>query len=111
MIVQIFYVVFFMYMWFDTDGFIEYSKLFGLSRIFKISQWEEYRQINPRLGYLDYIRLKHSSFFVRLISCRQCLCLWIVLSSYLFFSRFFLFPAVYILSYLIYSIICKLIKY
>jgi hypothetical protein len=109
--IQIFYVVFFLYMWFDTDAFVEYSKLLGLGKLLKISNWEEYREINPRLDYLEYLRLKHSSFFIRLVSCKQCLCFWISLSSFLFFTCIFLFPVVYMLSYLIYSLICKLVKY
>ena len=110
-IVQIFYVVFLLYMWFDTDGFIEYSKLLGLEKRFKILLWQEYREINPRLDYFSYIRLKHSSFLIRLISCKQCLCFWLVLISCLFFKNFFYFPIVYMMSYLIYNLICKLIKY
>ena len=110
MIFQIFYVVFFMHIWFDTDGFVEYSKLFRLSRFFRIDKWEEYREMNPRLDYLGYIRLKHSNFFTRLISCKFCLCVWISLISCIF-SNFFYFPLVYVLSYSIYSLLCKLIKY
>lgn len=109
-IVQIFYVVFLLYMWFETDGFIEYSKLLGLGKKFKITLWEEYREINPRLDYLSYIRLKHSSFLVRLVSCKQCFCFWMVLFSFLFFGNILYFPIVYMMSYLIYILICKLVK-
>ena len=110
MIIQIFYVVFFMHAWFDTDAFVEYSKLLRLSKFFRIDRWEEYREMNPRLDYLGYIRLKHSNFFIRLISCKFCLCVWISLIS-CFFTNFLLFPVVYVLSYSIYSLLCKLIKY
>ena len=109
MIIQIFFVVFFMHIWFDTDAFVEYSKLFGLSKYFKINLWEKYQEINPRLDYLGYIRLKHSSFFTRLISCKFCLCVWICLIS-CFFTNFLLFPIIYVMSYIIYSLLCKLIK-
>jgi hypothetical protein len=109
MIIQIFYVVFFMHIWFDTDAFIEYSKLFRLSKLFKIDKWEEYREINPKLDYLGFLRLKHSSFFTRLISCKFCLCVWISLISCL--TNILIFPVVYILSYSIYNILCRLIKY
>ncbi len=111
MIIQIFYVVFLLYVWFDTDGFIEYSKFLNLDRKFKINLWEDYREINPRLDYLAYMRLKHSSFFIKLVTCKQCLCFWIVLISCVFFKNFFYFPVIYMLSYLIYNLICKLIKY
>jgi hypothetical protein len=110
MIIQIFYVVFLLYMWFDTDGFIEYSKLFRLDRRFKINMWMEYREINPKMNYLSYLRLKHSNFFTRLISCKQCLCFWLVLLFCMIFGNFVYFPIIYMMSYLIYNLICKLIK-
>jgi hypothetical protein len=110
MIIQIFYVVFLLYIWFDTDGFIEYSKLFRLDKKFKIDLWIEYRELNPKMNYLSYIRLKHSSFFTRLISCKQCFCFWIVFLICLIFGNFLYFPIIYIMSYLIYNLICKLIK-
>lgn len=110
MIIQIFYVVFLLYIWFDTDGFIEYSKLFRLDKRFKIDLWIEYRELNPKMNYLSYIRLKHSSFFTRLISCKPCLCFWLVLLVSLIFGNFLLFPIIYMMSYLIYNLICKLIK-
>lgn len=110
MIIQVLYVVFFLYMWFETDGFLEYSKLLGLKKRFRIDLWEQYREINPRLDYFGYIRLKHSSFFIRLITCRQCLCFWLTLLSCVFFSDILLLPIVYILSYLIYRLICRYAK-
>lgn len=110
MIIQIFYVVFLLYIWFDTDGFIEYSKLFRLDKRFKIDLWIEYRELNPKMNYLSYIRLKHSSFFTRLISCKPCFCFWLVLLVNLIFGNFLLFPIIYMMSYLIYNLICKLIK-
>ena len=111
MIIQIFYVVFLLYMWFNTDGFVEYSKVFGLNKIFKINLWEDYREINPKLDYLSYMRLKQSNFFIKLITCKQCLSFWLVLISCFFFKNFFYFPVIYMMSYLIYNLICKLIKY
>lgn len=111
MVIQIFYVVFLLYMWFETDGFIEYSKLFRLDKKFKINLWMEYRQINPKIDYLSYLRLKHNSFFIRLISCRPCLCFWIVFLTLFIFGNLFSFPLVYIMSYLIYNLVCKLIKF
>ena len=110
MIIQIFFVVFFMHLWFETDAFVEYSKLFRLDKKFKINDWEKYREINPKLDYLGYLRLKHSSFFIRLITCKFCLCIWICL-IFCLFSNFLLFPLIYVLSYSIYSLLCKLIKY
>ena len=107
MVVQIFYVVFLMFVWFETDAFVEYSKLFRLSSFFKIDDWEKYREINHRISYLEYLRIKHCSFFVKMLTCRQCLAFWLVLVTYSYFDGVVFFPAVYILSYLVYAVLRK----
>ena len=54
---QIFYVIFLLFIWFNTDAFISYSKLFRLSKLFKINSWEEYRMINPKMEYFLILEL------------------------------------------------------
>jgi hypothetical protein len=110
-IFQILYAVFFMHVWFDTDAFVEYSKLFRLKKIFKIDLWEKYREINPRIDYLEYIRIKHTSFFIRLITCKQCLLVWISIALGAAFGMIFWFPVTYLCAYTIYNILCKLKRY
>lgn len=111
MFIQIFYVVFFMYAWFDTDAFIEYSKLLRLSRRFKIDDWSDYREMNPKIGYLQYIRIKHPGFWIRLITCKPCLLLWLSLIASLCFSNMLMTPFVYVVSYIIYNLLCRSKKY
>jgi hypothetical protein len=111
MLIQIFYAAFFMYAWFDTDAFIEYSKLFGLSKRFRIDDWSDYREVNPKIGYLEYIRIKHSSFFIRLVTCKPCLLLWISAACSVIFTSLVFFPFVYVSSYLIYNLLCRSRKY
>ena len=108
---QIFYAVFFMHVWFDTDAFLEYSRLFRLKKAFKIDSWEKYREINPKIEYLEYLSIKHSSFFTRLISCRQCLLVWISIILAVVFGMFFWFPVTYVASYIIYNLLCRLRRY
>lgn len=108
---QIFYVIFLLFIWFNTDAFISYSKLFRLSKLFKINSWEEYRMINPKMNYLNYIRNKHTNFFTKLVTCKPCLTFWFVLVSCYFFVNLFYFPMIYMLSYSIYTLLCKLLKF
>jgi len=111
MIIQIFYVVFFMYVWFETDALIEYSKLFGLKKIFRIDRWESHREINPRIEYFDYLRMNHSSFIIRLVTCPQCILVWLSIAASAIFCAIYFFPLVYVISYLIYKLLCKLKKF
>ena len=49
MIIQIFYITFVLFIWFETDAFISYSKLLRLNRLFQIDKWEEYKILkNPK---------------------------------------------------------------
>lgn len=106
MVLQIFWIVFLLFIWFNTDAFIQYSKLFKLENIFKIKEWNNYRiENNPRLTYLEYLNLKHYSFLTKLISCRPCLTFWLTLLTCLVFKDLVLFPIIYMLSYIIYKII------
>ncbi len=108
MIVQIFWVVLILFIWFSTDAFIQYSKLFRLENKFKISDWESYRlTVSAKISYQDYLILKHRNFFTKLISCKPCLNFWITLIVCLCFCSLYNFPIIYMLSYIIYKIIDK----
>jgi len=81
LMIQIFWVVFLLFIWFNTDAFIQYSKIIGLSRLFKINDWEDYRLESPRITYLEYLTLKNRGFFTKLISCKPCLTFWLSIIS------------------------------
>ena len=104
MIISIFYVVFLLFIWFDTTAFVDYSKLFRLNKIFLISSWEEYRTINPRIDYLSFISTRKRNFITKLVSCKPCFTFWLSIIFTLIFYNILYFPIVYILSYLIYNI-------
>ena len=107
MIIEIFWVVFLLFIWFNTDAFIQYSKFFKLDKLFKIKDWEDYRLESPRITYLEYLTLKNRGFFTKLISCKPCLTFWVTFIICIIFSSLMLFPIIYMLSYIIYKIIDK----
>jgi len=43
-IIQIFWINFILFIWFETDGFVEYAKLFRLNKIFKIDEFLDYKE-------------------------------------------------------------------
>jgi hypothetical protein len=92
--------------WFKTDAFVEYCKLFGIKKLFKL---EGYFELNdPILHYVDYLIEYYNNFFTRLISCPICVSTWIgLLFSY--FIGIVQFPAISILGLFIYLLIAKLI--
>jgi hypothetical protein len=108
MFIEIFWVVLILFIWFNTDAFIQYSKLFKLDKKFKISDWESYRiDVSGKISYQEYLSLKHKGFLTKLISCKPCLTFWVTFLVCFLFSSLYYFPVIYIISYLIYKIINK----
>ena len=74
-----------LFLWNHTNFFVEYCALFHLKRLFWISSYEKYKEEgetgltsnDPSMEYLNYLSLKHDSFFVRLITCPICLGVWL----------------------------------
>jgi hypothetical protein len=102
--IAIFYVVFLLFIWFDTTAFVDYSKLLKLNKIFLIDKWEDYRVINPKLDYLGYIGIKHRNFLTKLLTCKLCFTFWLSIIFCFIFYKILYLPIIYILSYLIYNL-------
>jgi hypothetical protein len=99
-----FLISFTLFAWTETDFFVEYCKLFGIWDIFKVGEYEDYKdhgddsaeslgfgsptETAVDISYLNYLLLKHDSFFVRLITCPICLGVWLNIFT-LFISRNF----------------------
>ncbi len=100
---QAVFVVFFMYIWFDTSALVDYARWLGLSRWLGIDDWEAYREKNPKMEYLSY-KAKNGGFFWKMVSCKQCLCFWITFLSCVPDLSYIWFPAVYLGAFLAYNI-------
>ena len=100
-----FLVSFALFAWSETDFFVEYCKLFGIWDLFKIKNYEDHKESGGDseealgfgasvsleavdISYLDYLLLKHDSFFIRLITCPICLGFWLNIFT-LFISKNF----------------------
>ena len=109
-ILQIFWINFILFVWFETDGFIEYCKLFRIQKLFKIDKFEIYKkESNPNINYLSYLRQKHTSFFSKLVTCVPCLNFWMVLVISSLWGSSHLYPILYLVSYATYKILKKII--
>lgn len=107
-ILEICWIVFVLFIWFDTEAFIEYFRLTPLRKLFKIDLFDKYKkEMNPGIDYHSYLRQKHGSFITKLITCVPCTNFWIVLLISLLFNNMALYPIIYISSYVIYKIIKK----
>jgi len=95
-------------LWFNTDAFIVYTKLFRIGKLFKIDKYELYKkEKNPRIEYHTYLRIKYNNFITKLITCVPCINFWICLIIVLLFSNIVNFPFIYVVSLVIYTLITK----
>ena len=68
-----------MYVWFETDAFVEYITTFNLGwSMFRLADFKEENKKVPSLDYHTFLLMKYSnSFFIKLITCPVCLIVWV----------------------------------
>jgi hypothetical protein len=104
-ITLIFLITLLLIIWFDTDAFVEYCRLFHLSKLFKIDLFDEAYKKNFELTYHHFIKRYHDCFFVRLIMCPVCLSVWLSIIFCIIFSCFINIPIVCISSLVVYYLL------
>ena len=95
-------------MFFRTDFWLEYTKIFRLNFLSFYKDYEEKRKKDATLTYHLYLRLYHNCFFVRLITCPICLSIWIGI-LFGFISHLVFIPIFVIGGLLLFTIIDKLL--
>jgi hypothetical protein len=107
-VLEILWINFILFIWFETDAFIEYIKLLKMGRYFYINEFLEYKKnSNPKSNYLSFIRQKKTNFITKLISCIPCSLFWLSLIFCIIFNNIVLYPIIYMLSYISYKILKK----
>ena len=100
---QVMWVNFLMFIWFNTDAFVDYLHW---TKKFKLVEYKDYLSFNKRIMYPDFLFLSNPNFLTKLLSCRPCLHFWLVLITAFYFN-FSSFAGVYITSYAIYKLFQK----
>lgn len=102
---KIFWSVFILFIWFNTDAFTQYLSFLSF---LKIKEFKDHKLQNPEIKYTEFLLIKYPNYFTKLISCAPCILFWIVLflSHIYHFSHF---AIVYIISYVIYRLLDKYI--
>lgn len=104
---SIFIGVTFLIVWFHTEAFIEYGKLFKLSKILKINEFETAYNKDFTLEYLPWLKSSYPNFFTKLINCPWCIGFWFTLTVSLFLYTIYIFPVIYVTTLVIYLQIVK----
>ena len=105
-----------LYVWLETDAFVEYFKFFRLERgflfsFFKVNEYEEYisKNLEEEITYPDFLSYECGNFFTTLISCPICLSVWLSIFSG-FYLSFSLFPVINIISIALFLLLKILFK-
>jgi len=103
-----------MLIWFRSDAFVEWMKLFGLGKLIKYQEYLDAKLDNFAITYPLFLKLKYRWFIFKIIGCRLCSCVWLsVLTSLLISSSIVSFigytSVLCILSLFIFGHISKLI--
>jgi len=105
---------FILFIWFESDILVSLVKLLKLENKLYIKDYEHQRlEFAGKLSYVDFLHIKRSSLFTKLISCPICLCFWLTLaqclinySNILFVAYMFAFH--YFINLVVYLIVKKL---
>lgn len=94
-------IIFNLIIWFKTDAFIEYGRLFGLSKRFKFKEFQDKKLVEPYLlTYPQFLRITYSNFFTRMVSCPLCLSVWMAIMFCILGNCISLLPLICVGSWL-----------
>lgn len=85
-LISIFWIVLFLYIYFETDALVSWGKLLKL-KFLKYEEFEEKQKIFSDIRYTDFLIMKYSNFFIKLITCAECLCVWINIILFIFLNQ------------------------
>lgn len=108
MIHAICFITLFLLIWFKTDAFVTYMKLFGLSKLFKINEYLEVSKSDPSFSYPSFLLEYYNCFFTQLTSCAICLSVWLGLLLCLI-TGWYTMPTITFFGLLLYAIIVKIL--
>jgi len=86
-----------MYVWFETEAFVEYLTTFILGwSLFDLREYKDEKKKVPSLDYHTYLLSKYShSFFIKLITCPVCLICWVAPLVYYIYNKEITLPLVF----------------
>lgn len=85
-LISIFWIVLFLYIYFETNALVSWAKMLKL-KFLRYDEYEEKSKIIIGLTYSDFLLMKSDNFFIKLISCPECLCVWINMLLFIFFNE------------------------
>ena len=98
--------------WFNSDFVYHWGRLFWLSRLLKLHEYEndKLKNMDSPLSYPIWLKMKSDSFFIHLITCRVCLSIWLSIIISSVFSLIVFSPLLCITSLILYGTTVRLLQ-
>ena len=86
-ILFIFWIALVLYVLLETDAIPKWAELFGLT-CFKYNEFKEKQQMFGDLKYKNFLATYYPSFPIFLLTCQECLCIWLNILGFCFLPAF-----------------------
>lgn len=92
-----FITVVLMYIWFETEAFVEYLTFFNIGwLLFNLLGYKEKKESMPMVDYHMFLSMEYpNSFFIKLITCPICLIVWVAPLVSFFYNGAISFPIIF----------------
>lgn len=100
----------FLLIWFKSEAWIEYCRLFHLNKISFYKDFDQKKKNDVTLTYHGYLNQYHTSFIVRLLTCPICSSIWVSILISIILNNFLLIPLSIIGGLLLFGTIHKLLN-
>lgn len=95
-----FAVCFVLLVWFETNAIVEYLRLWGFKKYFKIEEFGN----STLSSYPTYLIVTYPNFFTKLLNCPICVGFWLNIGCSVFVPNFDLFFINFYLSLVLYYV-------
>lgn len=103
------FVAMILIIWFKTEVWYEYTKMFGFQRLSLEKEYEQEKQNDITVDYIKFLRKNwHNRFIIRLITCPICLSYWLSFLVCLCSLNILVFPVIFIGSLILYGLVCRI---
>ena len=107
----LFLIVTVLIIWFNTDAFVEYSRLLHIP-VVKVKEFSVAYEKDCTLSYHTFLLMNYNNFFTRLITCPICTSFWLSIITGIFVNLHIIeYPMLFILSLYGYELYNKLTGY
>jgi hypothetical protein len=91
--------------WFRSEAWVEYCKLFKLNYISKYKEYDEVKKEDVRIDYHTFLKNEYNNFFVRLLTCPICFSVWSSLIVCITSGSIIFYPIVIVFGLILYGIL------